>query len=122
MSRDLNDLAPELKEVAIEFREQCAECGIDVLIYQTYRGEKEQNEAYSKGKSRLKYPNSKHNVMVDGKPAARAFDAVPTKGNTLLWNDAAKYAKMGEIAEGLGLEWGGTWKSFIDKPHFQLPD
>ena len=29
---------------------------------------------------------------------------------------------MGAIGVSIGLEWGGNWKSIVDKPHFQLPD
>ena len=29
---------------------------------------------------------------------------------------------VGKIGESIGLEWGGSWKSIVDKPHFQLPD
>ena len=32
------------------------------------------------------------------------------------------FTKVGKIGVGLGLEWGGNWKSIPDKPHFQLPD
>ncbi len=27
---------------------------------------------------------------------------------------------VGSIGKGLGLEWGGDFSSFVDKPHFQL--
>jgi peptidoglycan L-alanyl-D-glutamate endopeptidase CwlK len=33
-----------------------------------------------------------------------------------LWN------LLGDTGAKLGLEWGGTWKSFKDRPHFQRPD
>ena len=29
---------------------------------------------------------------------------------------------VGKIGQSIGLEWGGSWKSIVDKPHFQLPD
>ncbi len=28
--------------------------------------------------------------------------------------------RCGRIGEDLGLEWGGSWKGFQDKPHLQL--
>lgn len=28
--------------------------------------------------------------------------------------------RCGKIGEELGLEWGGSWKRFQDKPHLQL--
>jgi peptidoglycan hydrolase-like protein with peptidoglycan-binding domain len=30
------------------------------------------------------------------------------------------FSRVGEIAESIGLEWGGRWKSFVDKPHLQM--
>ncbi|MEI3349985.1 MAG: M15 family metallopeptidase [Clostridium sp.] len=32
------------------------------------------------------------------------------------------FKKAAEIAKGLGLAWGGDWKSLEDKPHLYLPD
>jgi hypothetical protein len=32
----------------------------------------------------------------------------------------AQWETLGRAGEALGLEWGGRWKSFPDKPHFQL--
>jgi len=122
-SRRIEDLCPELQPIALKFVEQCAEAGIDAMIYCTWRGDDEQNKAVAEGKSKLKFPNSKHNcVDSEGKPASRAFDAVPMQGNNCLWRDVSKYNRMGKIARDLGLEWGGDWKSFPDKPHFQLKD
>lgn len=36
------------------------------------------------------------------------------------WSPEA-YAILGEEAEKVGLEWGGTWTNFKDYPHVQLP-
>ncbi len=37
------------------------------------------------------------------------------------WNaDHPSYLEYGKEAESLGLTWGGSWKSFVDKPHIQL--
>jgi hypothetical protein len=33
----------------------------------------------------------------------------------------AVWAAIGASAEAHGLEWGGSWKKFLDKPHVQLP-
>ena len=32
------------------------------------------------------------------------------------------FSRVGAIGVSIGLEWGGNWKSIVDKPHFQLPD
>ena len=128
MSRKLEDACPELQIIIPQFKDACADLGIDVLVYQTYRGEAEQNKAFAEGKSKLKFPHSKHNVTVDGKPSARAFDCVPTKGQTIQWQDTSNLKKMGEIGKEMGLRWGGdfnmdgdkTTNDAWDKYHFEL--
>lgn len=129
-SRSLDDLCPEMKEVCEEFIEQCKDAGIDVLVYCTYRSNEDQNREYAKGRTTegkittyKKGGESKHNCVKNGKPASRAFDCVARKGNYLLWSAAVpEWEKMGEIGRGLGLRWGGDWKSFKDRPHFELKD
>jgi hypothetical protein len=37
-----------------------------------------------------------------------------------VWNNDKLWKIIGEEGQKLGLEWGGSWKSIIDKPHFQL--
>lgn len=129
-SRSLSDLCPEAKEVCEEFITQCAEIGIDVLVYQTYRSNAEQDKEYAKGRTApgkivtyKKGGQSKHNYVDEhGKPAARAFDCVALKGKICLWSAAApEWEKMGEIGRGLDLIWGGDWK-MKDRPHFELKD
>jgi peptidoglycan L-alanyl-D-glutamate endopeptidase CwlK len=36
------------------------------------------------------------------------------------FGDSPKYKAVGVIGMDLGLEWGGSWKTIIDQPHFQL--
>ena len=39
------------------------------------------------------------------------------------YNESGNYfQRVGAIGKSLGLEWGGDWKSIVDKLHFQLPD
>lgn len=83
-----------------------------------HRGKKEQDEAYATGKSKVRYPNSKHN-----KRPSHAFDAVPVP---LDWNDKASFNAMGRAFKaaanrvGVGIKWGGDFKSFYDGPHIEL--
>jgi peptidoglycan LD-endopeptidase CwlK len=44
------------------------------------------------------------------------------EGSTYL-GESPKYNAVGVIGMDLGLDWGGSWKSIVDQPHFQLrPD
>ena len=35
-------------------------------------------------------------------------------------NESPLYGKLGATGKGLGLEWGGDWSGFVDRPHYQL--
>ena len=91
---------------------------IDFSITCGFRGEKEQNEAFSKGNSKLKYPNSNHNKKpskaVDIVPFPRMWDATDKEFKIL-----RKKIKKIASKHGIKIKWGGDWK-FIDKPHYEL--
>ncbi|HAE37844.1 MAG TPA: peptidase M15 [Candidatus Riflebacteria bacterium] len=130
-SRKIEDLHPTLQPLARQFVQLCKKDGIDVLIYMTWRSNAEQDDLYALGRTKpgkkvtmLPGGRSDHNHTVNGKPASLAFDAVPQRlvdgRKVAIWNDPALWARMGEIAAEIGLSWGGTWKKFVDKPHFYL--
>src|SRR5574344_763368 len=59
---------------------------------------------------------SKH---IEGK----AIALVPEIEGCIAWNAPADvWRRMGEIGENYGLEWGGSWTGFQDRPHFQLKE
>lgn len=43
----------------------------------------------------------------------------PELAKTPVW-ESPLYKVVGSLGMGLGLEWGGSWKSSVDEPHFQL--
>lgn len=52
-----------------------------------------------------------------------AVDFVPFKSNGKPdWGVAIEHwAYLGHVARAHGLEWGGDWKKFLDKPHVEWP-
>lgn len=82
-----------------------------------HRGEEEQNKAYTEGKSKLKYPQSKHN-----KTPSLAVDVVPFP---IDWDDIDRFkelaSKVKQVAEDLeiNIECGCDWK-WKDYPHYEL--
>jgi peptidoglycan L-alanyl-D-glutamate endopeptidase CwlK len=48
-----------------------------------------------------------------------AFDVGVFEGGQYL-DESPKYNAVGVVGMDLGLEWGGTWKTIQDEPHFQL--
>jgi peptidoglycan L-alanyl-D-glutamate endopeptidase CwlK len=138
-SRRIEDLHPDLQPLARRFVELCAERQVDVLITCTYRSNTEQEALYAIGRTKpgrvvtkAKPGQSKHNAMLDGKPASRAFDAVPLlhgkpiyedpRDKDADWTNDFGWRVMGEVAALLGLVWYGRAGSpFREAPHFQLP-
>lgn len=103
----------------------------DHAIIDGYRDEAKQNAAYSDRKSRVKFPNGKHNL----KPSF-AVDAVPYDSQTkkALWdtNNCIFFAGMVilvGIMFGYRIKWGGNWdmdrdlltdQDFQDLVHFEF--
>lgn len=115
MARDVSQLHPKLQRLADQLVEKAASKGLKVKITDCVRNKAEQDDCNRRGTSSVKYPNSHHCW-------GTAFDFCRNDG-TGAYNDSdGWFGKVGKIGQSLGLEWGGAWKSPVDKPHFQLPD
>lgn len=96
--------------------------GLIVEVVQGMRTFAEQDELYAKGRTRpgqivtqARGGESNHNYGL-------AVDLCPFTDDKPDWNaPMSAWAAIGAAAEKHGLEWGGGWKKFIDKPHVQLP-
>jgi hypothetical protein len=98
----------------------------DCSVLVGHRGEKEQNEAYDKGNSQVRWPKGKHNSN-----PSTAVDVAPYP---IDWEDRERFTYfagfvMGVAANlGISLRWGGDWDSdtdlsdnnFDDLVHFEL--
>ena len=118
-SRSLSDLNPKVAAMCSEFINSCKKNNIDIIITSTYRDAESQNALYAQGRTlpgkkvtNAKAGQSFHNWRV-------AFDFVPIVGGKAIWNDDTLWTKCGEIAEGIGLEWAGRWKTFKETAHCQ---
>ena len=138
-SRKLADLHPDLFPKAAEMIRILGEQGIDYLLYCSYRTDVEQDLLYKIGRTmpgkiltNAKGGQSKHNFMIKRKPASKAWDGVPLIGGKPLWSMEIMdttgrrmlnpiWAKVGEIGEMLGLQWGYRWKGKLrEGAHFEL--
>lgn len=119
-SRKLEDLLPEAAAKCAAFIDACAAQGIDILITSTYRDMESQAALYAQGRT---LPGKK---VTNAKPGDSyhnwrcAFDFVPIVGGKAIWNDDDLWNRCGNIAESLGLDWGGAWQRFPDRPHCQF--
>lgn len=119
-SRKIEDLHPRVAALCEAFVANCAAQGIDVLITSTYRDMESQAALYAQGRSK---PGAR---VTNAKPGESwhnfrcAFDFVPIVAGKAQWDNTASFIRCGEIAEGLGLEWAGRWKSFREMAHCQF--
>lgn len=131
-SRKITDMALPAQKAALDFLIECGANDLDVLIICTYRTGTEQDALYAQGRTapgrivtHAKAGESRHNLTVDGRAAAMAFDAVPMRNGKILWDatgeSSAEWQRMGAIAKKIGLAWGGDWPGVKqDFPHFEL--
>lgn len=137
MSRRLDDLSSQFRPVACELLARLTERGIPVLIVDTLRTLEEHRANLASGASSailsfhlarsMRVPAG---VWADPGDAERsdAMDIVPfdefrrAGPDKLAWDASLpEWAVIGELAERLGLEWGGRWKKPHDPGHVQWP-
>ena len=104
---------------------------IDFLIDCSYRDPAEQDRLFKLKKSKVVWPNSKHNTL-----PAKAMDCVPYVAGKASWNKLHCCVLAGIILavakeEGVKLRWGGNWdmdsepitdQDFQDLCHFEEVD
>lgn len=121
-------MKPKVKRLADEFVQACKNKGIFIAITEAYRNNTRQNQLYNQpwdgkdndGDGKIdeadeKVTNAKagqsfHNYGV-------AFDIIFVVNGRRTYS--GDWETVGSIGESLGLEWGGRWKEFRDRPHFQ---
>lgn len=122
--RNLNDLCPELRAIAIQWLAECTAAGLIVKIIVTWRSSADQDAAHAQGLSNAAAGDSPHNCCDDmGAPASRAFDfGIFTSGGVYVADGTdARYHEAAGIAKNLGLVWGGDWLH-PDWDHLEMAD
>lgn len=114
--QELEDLRPLVKRKQAELISLATKAGFPIRATSGFRSANEQNALYAQGRTKpgpivtnAKGGQSLHNHGV-------AFDVcfiskTPYDG---------PWEELGKLGESIGLEWGGRWPAFVDKPHFQL--
>jgi len=118
----LTKVHPELASRVKALIESLAEQGNIIEVVQGLRTFAEQDELFKQGRTKsgqvvtnAKGGQSNHNYGL-------AVDLCPFVNNKPDWNASPKvWFAIGTEATKRGLEWGGSWKKFIDKPHVQIP-
>ena len=122
MSRDISLLHPRLRKIVPQIIAECKAQGLPVLVTQTLRTKAEQDALYAQGRTKpgnivtnAWYPNSAHCWGV-------AFDFCRNVKGREYDDSDGFFSKVAAIAKPYGLTWGGDWKNFVDKPHFELTE
>lgn len=117
MSASREGLNPEFAVKLTLFEKKLAANGIKVILTAGFRSIAEQNDLYAKGRTKpgKKVTNARggdswHNWGL-------AADYVFVINGKVTWD--GPWATFGKIARECGLEWGGDFKSIVDRPHVQ---
>lgn len=116
----LSEVMPELSRRVRQIISAASLKGVTLEVTQGYRTFAEQDALWARGRSTAGPPvtdakggQSYHNYGL-------AVDLCPCKGGEPDWDDARAFQLVGELALRVGLEWGGTWKKSLNRPHVQL--
>lgn len=90
----------------------------------TFRDQANQEEMFRMGKSKLHWPESKHNVIKDGRACAEAVDLfMLTDDGQAVWPKPWFAAIAHKAYEAdLTMFWGGHWAKLGDYDHWQIDD
>ena len=83
---------------------------VDCSVLCGTRGKEEQNKAFEEGRSKVKYPNGRHNAS-----PSYAVDVTPYP---IDWEDRERQTLFAGFVLGIAnqmgitLRWGGDWKKF----------
>lgn len=105
---------------------------IDFTVLEGRRSKERQNRLYEQGKSKVQWPDSKHNVE-DPDDLSKAFDLAPYP---IDWDHKDEFILLGGVMitlaheMGVPLRWGGDWdgdndlydQSFDDLVHFEIDE
>ena len=118
--KNIATLTPHAQRKAREWLRKCLEAGINVRIICGLRTFEDQNALYAKGRTApgKKVTNARAGYSWHNFGVAWDFVVFDAKGQPQ-W-DSPLMDRCGRIGEDMGLEWGGSWKRFQDKPHLQL--
>ena len=122
--RDVKQLHPRLQEKVKELKTKCHKAGLKIGISECLRTVAEQEDRYAQGRTKpgKKITNARGTTYSSMHQWGVAFDFYRDDGKGAYNTSGRFFEKVGEIGKSIGLEWGGDWKSFPDRPHFQLPD
>jgi len=129
-SSKLEGVHPELIVRGTKILAMMVAFGAPMLITDGLRTDLDQHDLWLKGRD-PEHPGpivtekdgyikrSNHQAKPDG--YGHAIDCCFLVNGVASWDERLPWDVYGFIAVKLGLIWGGNWKTFVDKPHVELP-
>lgn len=126
VSRDFKHCHPILverfKKLAEEFaKDNPGKC---LIVTCTFRSVQEQKRLYAQGRTapgaKVTNTDGVHKRSQHNHYPARAIDCAVSDGGKVIWNEEA-YWPLLPLSRRHGLISGGSWVSFSDWPHLELP-
>ena len=126
MSR-LTGVHPRLIFAVTKILNASAELGCPMMVTSGVRTTEQQQALYAKGRTEPGRivtqadgvrKKSKHQAQYDG--FGHAVDLTFMVDGRPSWAEDHPWDLYGEMAKVLGLEWGGSWDGFVDRPHVEL--
>ena len=142
--RSLDNLATVHPDMQCLAKAALAASKVDFTVVEGKRTEQRQRELYGKGRDVTRLINAGYsvaeaeryakpseskvtNTLKSNHMSGKAIDVYPyIKGAVVVnppqsaWDEIARAFRAAGAATGVKYEWGGDWKSFIDRPHFEL--
>lgn len=117
---NIRSLHPKAQQLARQFLKTVRAAGIDARIISGTRSYAEQNALYKRGRfgnpgprvTNARGGQSNHNFGI-------AWD-IGVFDNGRYLGESPEYDRAAEVGLVEDLEWGGAWRSFHDRPHYQL--
>lgn len=112
---DASLLEPTMRRLVEGIVTSANQMGIDLMIYETYRSQRRQQQLFNQGATKLRTAGVHHFGL--------ACDIVRMVGGEPCWK--GDFSFLGHLAQSCGLIWGGDWgapnikHNFIDSVHVQ---
>jgi peptidoglycan L-alanyl-D-glutamate endopeptidase CwlK len=135
--RTLTALTAQAQTACAYFLEKCQAQNLPVLITETYRSQARQNYLYCQGRTpaaciQKGLPKDFATTHANPNAAIVTWTLKSRHTTGLAWDvcknlkghaydDPDFFRQIGQIAQDLGLIWGGTWDT-PDTPHIELPN
>lgn len=122
MAADLSLLHPAFRSLIEQVIAAAAEQGLVLVPMSGARDHDEQQRLYDQGRTA---PGA---IVTNARPGqslhnyGMALDLVPQQLiDTANWSpESDLWQTVGALASEFGLEWGGNWTGFVDRPHVQM--